>query len=188
MTYLSLSSKEVSWKEWFGSQLLWHLTSWRFEITLLKIFCVKTIHFGRKKLENLWTSKYIWIFMFFLRWAYTSQITSLWHWKIFTSRKPTRQKWKYGGLPGKVNFAIDNRKKEWVLNDRPFGNALAVSFFRRCARLRAYDFHCSIQKRSGKLGRNVSFNESHVLYKVCNKSIADLKILIKRQNEICNGP
>ena len=54
-----------------------------------------------------------------------------------------------------------------VLNERPFGNALAVSFFRRCARLRlcAYDFHCSIQKRRGKLGRNVSFNESHVLYR-----------------------
>ena len=53
-----------------------------------------------------------------------------------------------------------------VLNDRPFGNELAVSFFRRCARLHlcAYDFHCSIQKRRGKLGHNVSFNESYVLY------------------------
>ena len=53
-----------------------------------------------------------------------------------------------------------------VLNDRPFGNALAVSFFRRGARLRlcAYDFHCIIQKRRGKLGRNVSFNEIHALY------------------------
>ena len=53
-----------------------------------------------------------------------------------------------------------------VLNDRPLGNALAVFFFRRYARLRlcAYDFQCSIQKRRGKLGRNVSFNESHVLY------------------------
>ena len=65
---------------------------------------------------------------------------------------------------------IDNRKKgeyqTLVLNDRPFGNASAVSFFRRCARLRlcAYSFHCSIQKRRGKLGRTVSFNESHVLY------------------------
>ena len=64
---------------------------------------------------------------------------------------------------------IDNRKKiiqyqNLVLNDRPFGNALAVSFFRRCARLHlcAYDFHCRIQKRRGKLGRIVSFNESHV--------------------------
>ena len=28
-----------------------------------------------------------------------------------------------------------------------------------------YDFHCSIQKRRGKLGRNVSFKESHVLYR-----------------------
>ena len=44
-----------------------------------------------------------------------------------------------------------------------FGNALAVSFFRRRARLRYY-FQCSIDKRSGKIGRNVSFNESHVLY------------------------
>ena len=54
-----------------------------------------------------------------------------------------------------------------VLNDRPFGNALAVSFFRRCARLRlcAYDFHSSIQKRRGKLRPIVSFNESHVLYR-----------------------
>ena len=54
-----------------------------------------------------------------------------------------------------------------VLHDRPFGNELAVSFCRRCASLHlcAYDFHCSIQKRRGKqLGRNVSFNESHVLY------------------------
>ena len=63
-----------------------------------------------------------------------------------------------------------------VLNDRPFVNALAVSFFRRCARLRlcAYDFHCSIQKRRGKLWRNVSFNESHVLYCVS----VDLQLLI----------
>ena len=60
-------------------------------------------------------------------------------------------------------------KKEYqtlVLNDRPFGNALAVSFFRRRGRLhsRAYYFHCNIEKRSGKIGRDVSFNESHVLY------------------------
>ena len=53
-----------------------------------------------------------------------------------------------------------------VLNDRPFGNPLAVSFFRRRARLRsrAYFYHCSIEKRSGKTGRDVSFNEIHVLY------------------------
>ena len=46
------------------------------------------------------------------------------------------------------------------------GNALAVSFFRRRARLRsrAHDFHCSIEKRCDKLGRYVSFNEIHVLY------------------------
>ena len=52
-----------------------------------------------------------------------------------------------------------------VLNDRPIDNVLAVSFCRRWARLRlcAYDFHCSIQKRTGKLGRNVSFHGCHVL-------------------------
>ena len=46
------------------------------------------------------------------------------------------------------------------------GKALAVSFFRRCARLRsrAHDFHCSIEKRCGKLGRNDSFTEIHLLY------------------------
>ena len=46
------------------------------------------------------------------------------------------------------------------------GNAWAVSFFRRLARLRspAHDFHYSIEKRCGKLGRYVSFNKIHVLY------------------------
>ena len=60
-----------------------------------------------------------------------------------------------------------------VLNDRPFGNALAVSVFRRCASLRlcAYDFHCSIQKRRGKLKRNVTLSESHVLYTVLFSSL-----------------
>ena len=45
------------------------------------------------------------------------------------------------------------------------GNALAVSFFRSRARLRsrAHDFHCSTEKRCGKLGRYVSFTEIHVL-------------------------
>ena len=53
-----------------------------------------------------------------------------------------------------------------VLNYRPFGNAFALFFFRRRARLRscAYYFHCSIEKRCTKLGRYDSFNESHVLY------------------------
>ena len=57
-----------------------------------------------------------------------------------------------------------------VLNYRPFGNALAVFFFRRRARLRscAHYFHYSIQKRCGKLGRYVSFNEIHGLYDVPN--------------------
>ena len=31
-------------------------------------------------------------------------------------------------------------------------------------RSRTYDFQCSIEKRRGKLGRNVSFKESYVLY------------------------
>ena len=48
------------------------------------------------------------------------------------------------------------------------GNALAVYFFRLRARLRsrAHEFHYSIEKRCGKLGRYVSFNEIHVLYSV----------------------
>ena len=47
------------------------------------------------------------------------------------------------------------------------GKALAVSFFRRRARLRsrANDFHYSIEKRCGQLARFVSFNEIHVIYK-----------------------
>ena len=54
-----------------------------------------------------------------------------------------------------------------VLNDRSFGNVLAVSFFRRRARLRSrsYDVRYIIEKRCGKLGRYVSFNEIHVLYR-----------------------
>ena len=44
------------------------------------------------------------------------------------------------------------------------GNALAVSFLRRRVRLRSrtYHFHCSIEKRCGKLGHYVSFTEIHV--------------------------
>ena len=74
-----------------------------------------------------------------------------------------------------------NEYQTLVLNDRPFGNALAVSFFRRRARLRsrAYYFHCSIEKRSGKIGRDVSFNESHVLYYSEQKVITiDLGFLV----------
>ena len=37
------------------------------------------------------------------------------------------------------------------------GKALPDSFFRR------RNFHCNIEKRRGKLGRNVSFNGRHVL-------------------------
>ena len=46
------------------------------------------------------------------------------------------------------------------------GNALAVSFYRRRARLRsrAHDFHYSIKKIYGELGHFVSFDEIHVLY------------------------
>ena len=47
------------------------------------------------------------------------------------------------------------------------GNAFVVYFFsrrRERLRLRAHDFHYSIEKRCGKLGRCVSFNEIHVLY------------------------
>ena len=52
------------------------------------------------------------------------------------------------------------------------GHALAVSYFRRRARLRSrvHDFHCSIEKRLGELGRYVSFNEIHVLYWYLNRS------------------
>ena len=62
-----------------------------------------------------------------------------------------------------TSFLIDslNRQPEkrneyqtLVLNDRHFGNASPFS--------RAYYFHCSIEKRSGKIARDVSFNESHV--------------------------
>ena len=55
---------------------------------------------------------------------------------------------------------IGNRKRGmstqlWlVLTDRPFGNALTVSFSG------PFDFHCSIEKRRGKVGRYVSYNES----------------------------
>ena len=46
------------------------------------------------------------------------------------------------------------------------GNALDGSFFRQRARLRsrAHDFHNTTEKRCGKLGRYVSFNEIRVLY------------------------
>ena len=62
-----------------------------------------------------------------------------------------------------------------VLNDRPFGNALAVSFFRRCGRLRlcAYDFQCSIQKTRGKLGL------------VMNSISQFLMVVIQRNQLIC---
>ena len=53
------------------------------------------------------------------------------------------------------------------------GNALAVFLFRRCRRLRshAHDFHYSIEKRCGKLGRYVTFNEIHILHSELFKSV-----------------
>ena len=70
-----------------------------------------------------------------------------------------------------MDFTIDKLKqcsylKCSYLKMGSHGNALAVSFFRRCARLRsrAHDFHYSIEKRRGKLGSYVSFNKIHVLY------------------------
>ena len=61
------------------------------------------------------------------------------------------------------------------------GNALAVSFFRRRARLRsgAHDFHYTIEKRCGKVGRYVSFNEIHlILFSVSMRALASLAIAI----------
>ena len=66
---------------------------------------------------------------------------------------------------------IDNLK-QWsylkcsYLKMGSHGNALAVSFFRRLARLLSrahdfHDFHYRIEKRCGKLGRYVSFIEIH---------------------------
>ena len=50
------------------------------------------------------------------------------------------------------------------LNMGSHGNALAVSFFRRGARLRSRVFdHYIFEKRCGQLERFVSFNEIHVL-------------------------
>ena len=47
------------------------------------------------------------------------------------------------------------------------GNALPVSFFRRRVHLRSrtHEFHYSPEKRCGKLGPYVSFNEIHVIVK-----------------------
>ena len=67
-------------------------------------------------------------------------------------------------------MGIDNLKqcsylKCSYLNMGSNGHASAVSYFRRRAHLRsrAHDFHYSIEKRRGKIGRYVSFNEIHVL-------------------------
>ena len=69
-----------------------------------------------------------------------------------------------------------------VLNDGPFSNSLAVFLFRRRSRLRsrAYVFHCSIRKRRGKPGRQVYFNESHVLYCIILRSLLLQKIRVER--------
>ena len=44
-----------------------------------------------------------------------------------------------------------------VLNDRLFGDALAVSFFKRRARLssHAFDLHCSIEKRRTRISSHM---------------------------------
>ena len=46
------------------------------------------------------------------------------------------------------------------------GNASGVSYFRRRVHLRSrtHEFHYSPEKRCGKLGPYVSFNEIHLLY------------------------
>ena len=66
-------------------------------------------------------------------------------------------------------FSIDNRRKEvssmqtLVLNDGPFGHALAVSFFRRRARLcsRAFKFFTAVSKTDA-----VSWDTRFLLTKV----------------------
>ena len=52
------------------------------------------------------------------------------------------------------------------------GNVLAVSFF-MCSR--AHNFHFSIEKRCGKLGRYVSFIEIHVLYNHSVRALVNWK-------------
>ena len=52
-----------------------------------------------------------------------------------------------------LNLAILNRQPETLFVPQMFVPE------------RAYDFHYSIEKRCGKLGRYVSFNEIHVLYR-----------------------
>ena len=91
---------------------------------------------------------------------------------------PHKRKEKEQAYVGTRNLVVEfwlsyNRQPETVFVPQMFvpengryGNALAVSFFRRRARLRsrAHDFHCSFEKRCGKLGRYVSFTEFHALY------------------------
>ena len=67
---------------------------------------------------------------------------------------------------------IDNRKKD-MSTKLCFGNqwsaiwqrvgCLLIQASRALALTRAYYFHFSIEKRSGKIGRDVSLHESHVL-------------------------
>ena len=57
------------------------------------------------------------------------------------------------------SYVIDNRRKEmstklWYSTISQMATLGLSAFFWRCARLRsrAHDFHCSIEKRCGKLG------------------------------------
>ena len=65
------------------------------------------------------------------------------------------------------------------------GNALAVSYFRRRARLRsrAHGFHYSIEKRCSKLGRYVSFNE--ILYKQKNSAKGMYSSVYSNTSKVC---
>ena len=69
-----------------------------------------------------------------------------------------------------ISLTIENLKQSSYLKCSylkmgSHGHTLAVSFFRRRARLRSrsHDFHYSIEKRCCKLERYVSFNEIHVV-------------------------
>ena len=72
-----------------------------------------------------------------------------------------------------LSVKICNREPETVFIPQMFiaengqsWQRVGCLLFRRRASLRsrAHDFHYSIEKRCGKLGRYVSFNEIHVLY------------------------
>ena len=70
-------------------------------------------------------------------------------------------KWSRSFLRGIDNLKQCSYLKCLYLKMDSHGNASAVSFFMAS---RAHDFHCSTEKRCGKLGRYVYFNKIHVLY------------------------